>query len=266
VANFSFLLKRLPKSGGGPATVLTHPQPDQYPPAATARRIIRMSAMSALATLDADTAAPYASLVSVATAMDGAPLALMSRLAQHRRNVEADARVSLLFDATLGHEDPLAGARVSVMGHARISDNPSDMRRFRARHPAAFYADFEDFACFRVEPEKAHLVAGFGRIDWIDAGALLLDRSLALSLDQREAEILSEMNRDHGGEVMLYATMLGGAEPGAWEMTGIDPEGVELASAARRLRVEFDTPLGHGRDARAALAELAREARARGDT
>lgn len=239
---------------------------DAEPHAVTARRIIRKSATAALATLDADSGAPYASLVSVATTMDGAPLALMSRLAQHWRNVEADARVSLIFDSGRGGVDPLAAPRVSVMGRAAISGNDGDMRRFRARHPAAFYADFKDFAVFRVEPERAHLVAGFGRVDWIDGGELLLTGAETRALEDAEPDIIAHMNRDHADAVMLYATMLVGAEPASWEMTGIDPEGIDIAAADRRLRLPFAEPVHDAGAARAALAALAQEARARGDT
>ena len=40
---------------------------------------------------------------------DGAPLLLLSRLAQHTKNLLADPRVSLLFDGAAGLDDPLAG-------------------------------------------------------------------------------------------------------------------------------------------------------------
>ena len=40
---------------------------------------------------------PYCSLVNVATAADGAPLLLISRLAVHTKNVLADPRVSLMI-------------------------------------------------------------------------------------------------------------------------------------------------------------------------
>ena len=232
---------------------------------AGARQIIRVSAMAALATLDADTGAPYASLVSVATAIDGAPLALMSKLAQHRQNIEADPRVSLIFDATQGHEDPLAGARASVMGTAEVTEKPADMRRFRARHPGAFYADFADFSCFRIEPERTHLVAGFGKIEWLERDQVVLGPELTGSLEDEEPEILLLMNRDQSGAVMLMATMLLGAEPAPWEMVGIDPEGVDIAAAARHLRLEFDEPVSNSGEALEALTRLTRDARARGD-
>jgi hypothetical protein len=269
VAIFPLRLNRLPQTGEHTDKIsgdMTDTQPNKRArDGATARRIVRVSALAALATLDADTGAPYASLVSVATAMDGAPLALMSRLAQHWRNIEADPRVSLMFDASEGHEDPLAGARVSVMGRASITGNPAEERRFRARHPAAFYADFKDFSCFRIEPDRAHLVAGFGRVHWIERADLLLPPGATAALEADEPDILAHMNRDHADAVHLIATMLLGVEPGAWEMTGIDPEGIDISIPARHLRVDFAAPVSDSAGARRAVAELTREARARGD-
>ena len=52
-------------------------------------------------------------------------------------------------------------------------------RRFLARHPdAGMYAGFKDFAFYRVAVERAHLVAGFGKIDGRECAVWLI-RQLA---------------------------------------------------------------------------------------
>ncbi len=43
----------------------------------------------------------------------------------------------------------------------------------RATPDAVAYRDFHDFHPWRLTPLRAHLVAGFGRIHWIEAPALL---------------------------------------------------------------------------------------------
>ena len=65
-----------------------------------ARTLVRCALKGALATIDRRTGAPYASLVTVATASDGTPLLVVSRLALHTQNIEADPRASLLVDGT----------------------------------------------------------------------------------------------------------------------------------------------------------------------
>ncbi len=142
-------------------------------PARLARRLLRAAESASLATIERDAGGPYASLVLVAADQDGSPILLLSDLAEHSRNLAADDRASLLFDGTAGLEDRLTGPRLTVLGRAIASDAPSHRARFLARHPgAAQYADFGDFRFYRVAVERAHLVAGFGRIHAIAAADL----------------------------------------------------------------------------------------------
>ena len=57
---------------------------------------------------------PYVSLVATACDVDASPLLLLSDLATHTKNLAAEPRVSLLFEATAGHADPLAGPRLTL--------------------------------------------------------------------------------------------------------------------------------------------------------
>ena len=104
----------------------------------------------ALATLDRESGFPFASLVTVATDQDGSPLLLLSRLASHTVNLDADPRASLLLAET-GKGDPLAHPRLTVIGRAERVEGPNFRSRFLARHPkAALYADFADFSFVRL--------------------------------------------------------------------------------------------------------------------
>ena len=91
-------------------------------PAGFARRLLRSRDRAAIAT--SLHGAPYASLVLVATDLDASPLLLLSDLAQHSRNIAFEPRVSLLFDATEGHPDPLAGPRLTCLLYT--SPSPRD--------------------------------------------------------------------------------------------------------------------------------------------
>ena len=92
------------------------PSPD-FNPAVAAKKLLREGRSGALATLMPGSGDPYCSLVYVATAADGAPLLLISRLAVHTKNILADPRVSLMIDERKAG-DPLQGARVMLMGTA----------------------------------------------------------------------------------------------------------------------------------------------------
>ncbi|MDQ2103586.1 HugZ family pyridoxamine 5'-phosphate oxidase [Azospirillum isscasi] len=207
---------------------------------------------------------PYPSLVQVAFDLDGTPLLLLSTLADHTKNIARDPRVGLLFDGTAGLAEPLSGPRLSVLGRAERSDEPRHRARFLARHPgAALYAGFGDFGIYAVSVKRAHLVAGFGRVAWLDRADLLLP-GVPAALAGAEAAILSHMNADHADALRLYATVLAKRRPeGAedWIMTGIDPDGCDLRRSGEMARVDFDHSVENPEDARVTLAGLARQAR-----
>ncbi|MCA8932084.1 MAG: DUF2470 domain-containing protein [Rhodospirillaceae bacterium] len=227
-----------------------------------ARRLLRGVDKAALATLMADGGAPYCSLVQVATADDGSPLLLLSDLAVHPANLKADPRVSLLFDGTAVHGATLEGPRLSLLGTIVVSDNPAHRTRYLARHPeAGLFADFTDFAIYAVTVTAAHLVAGFGRIDWIDPRQIV--RPAPPALAAAEAGILAHMNEDHADAILLYAEVLAEAPVGPWRMTGIDTDGIDLRAGGRVARVAFDAPVTDPVGARHGLIALV--ARARGE-
>ena len=232
-------------------------------PAVPARLLARGCTRATLAT--SLNGAPYASLVLVAVDLDATPLLLLSDLAQHSRNIAFDPRVSLLLDATDGHPDPLTGPRLTLLGQARPTDDPRGLARFVAHHPAsAVYAGFRDFRLYRVAVQRGHLVAGFGRIDWIDSHEYLFARD-AGALAAAEPEILDHMNKDHADAIALYAHRLLGRTGADWRMTGIDPEGIDLRRDGETARLDFaapaPTPILTPDAARAALVQLAEMAR-----
>ena len=191
------------------------------------KKLLREGRSGALATLMPSAGDPYCSLVNVATAIDGAPLLLLSNLALHTKNIQTDARVSLMLDERK-EGDPLEGARIMLMGTCAKSE-PSVAGAYLRRHPEAeMFANFGDFAFYRMEIRRAHLVAGFGRIVDINAKDLLADLSDAQGLIEAEPGAIAHMNEDHADACRLYATKLLGAPDGDWRCVGIDPDGLEL--------------------------------------
>jgi heme iron utilization protein len=209
-----------------------------------------------------DAGAPYASLVLAAVDHDASPILLISTLADHTRNLMADARCSLLFDGTLGLDEPLTGPRVTLQGRAEKTTDPRHRARFLARHPgAAGYADFKDFAFWHMSVSRAHLVAGFGRIHWMDGKDVLPAVAHAAALAEAEADIVAHMNGEHRDAVQLYATELLGKSGDGWTMTGVDPEGADLRRGGEVLRLAFDKPVADAEAARVELVRLVKRAR-----
>jgi heme iron utilization protein len=231
-----------------------------------AKALLRATRAGALATIDRNTGHPFASLVNVATDVDGSPIILVSRLSTHTANLENDRRASLLL-ASAGRGDPLAHPRLTVLGAfapvARKHPHQKRLhRRFLARHPKSErYAGFADFSFWRMEVVSAHLNGGFARAADLRAADVMTDLSGAESLLEAEPEAVAHMNEDHAEAVRLYATRLLGAEDGAWRLTGLDPEGADLALGDLTLRLAFPRRLTTREDLRQTLVALATKAR-----
>jgi hypothetical protein len=230
----------------------------------TARRLLRTGLVGSLASAGAD-GAPHVSFVTYATRLDGAPLFLFSALSAHTKNLVRDPRFALLVaDAPRPEGDPLDNARVTVAGRLEKSTAPADRARFLRRHPAAeTYAGFADFAIYAAELGEIHYVGGFARARPLEVREVLLDCAGAERLAEAEADILAHMNQDHTEAVALYATRLLGQAPGAWRMTGIDPEGCDLRLANAAARLDFGRRIGSPGEAREVLVHLAKQARQR---
>jgi heme iron utilization protein len=237
------------------------PAGSEFVPALAAKKLLRESRSGALATLIPGSGDPYCSLVNVATASDGAPLLLISRLAVHTKNVLVDPRLSLMLDERR-EGDPLEGARVMLQGTGEATDDPAARRRYLARHPEAeMFAGFADFAFYRIAVKAAHLVAGFGRIVDLKPQDVLTETSDAAELIAAEPEIVAHMNADHAEAVRLYATGLLAAREGEWRCVGCDPEGLELQLDRAALRLAFPQRVRTSAALRQVLRQLAQEAR-----
>jgi hypothetical protein len=230
--------------------------------ATDARTLSRRAFKGSLASLDSPSGAPYASLITVATDLSGHPVFLISTLARHTRNLVDDPRAAILIDGTDAAADPLQGARLTLSGRAEKVSDEAVKRRFLARHPeAAFYVDFPDFAFWRLALEGGHYIGGFGRIVDLEPSYLLVPLDGAETLAEAEAGIVAHMNDDHADAIELYALAFTGGDPGPWRMTGIDPEGCDIALGHDARRILFAKRILTPADARKELVRLAEEAR-----
>ena len=231
-----------------------------------AKELLRATRTGALATIDRNTGHPFASLVTVATDVDGSPLILVSRLSTHTANLEKDGRASLLL-ASSGKGDPLAHPRLTLLGaFIQIGRENADekrlRRRFLARHPKSeLYAGFADFSFWRLDVVSAHLNGGFARAADLKAADVMTDISGAQSLIEAEDGAIAHMNEDHAEAVRLYATRLLGAADGNWRLTGLDPDGLDLALGDATLRLPFPERITTPQGLRKATVDLAAKAR-----
>ena len=141
---------------------VARPRPAEFDAVGIAKELLRTIRAGALATLDRDGGSPFASLVTVATDIDGTPLLLMSRLSGHTQNLEQDPRASILL-AQRGKGDPLAHPRLTVIGRAertRTSASASASSpaiRRRSSTPTSAISPSGGWS------DAGHLNGGFGR-------------------------------------------------------------------------------------------------------
>jgi putative heme iron utilization protein len=229
-----------------------------------ARRLVRGAIAATLAT--SGEGVPFASLVTPATAPDLAPLLLLSSLSEHTRHLKAEPRCSLLFTGRPEGVNPQTAPRVTVTGLAEMvpaEEVPALKARWLARHPyAALYADFGDFALWRIRPGGALLVGGFARATRLRLGELLPDPAAVAAIAAAEAEIVAHVNDDHADAVAAIATGLHGGAPGAWKIVAVDCDGCDLALEETVLRHPWAAPVSDPDGVRGGLIRAAREGRA----
>jgi hypothetical protein len=231
-----------------------------------ARSLVAQIATGTLCTLAIEPAGyPYGSFVTVAFEQ-GNPVFLISALAEHTRNLEHDARASLLV-AESGSADPLANGRVTMLGPCtRVAEDGGRARAaFLAAHPnSAYYADFRDFGFWTLHVNAVRYIGGYGRMSWIDEAEWRTAE--ADPLGPSAAGIIAHMNADHADAMALYCNAFSKANAiTSASMTGIDRYGFEMSAKTsegpRPVRLAFATPVSTPEDARAVLIAMLKDAR-----
>ena len=209
---------------------------------ADAKWLMRLARTGALATLEPETGAPLTTLVGAASDFDGAPLFLMSTLSRHTRHLIKDPRASLLLTGEHERGDPLNHPRITLSGTIEWAASASARRRYLQRNPKAkLYADFADFAFFRLAIEAVHFNGGFGRADPLEPADILSPREGEAALTEAEPRLIAEINALGDDAVArLAGRKLSGRR--VWRAIGLDSEGLDLSAGGRAARLQFATP------------------------
>jgi hypothetical protein len=188
---------------------------------------------------------------------DGALLLLLSRLSEHTRHLIADPRCSVMVSGVAETANPQTTPRVTVTGVAEIVDDPALKARYLAVHPyASLYADFADFATWRIKPADGILVGGFARAFRLKAADFAPDGDAVAAILAAEEGILSHCNRDHPAAL---AAIAGAA--GDWQMVTADVDGFDLALGERVIRIAWLEPVKDAGDVRRELVRMAQDQR-----
>jgi len=211
---------------------------------------------------------PFASVMPYALDDAGRPLFLISSMAMHTQNLEADARASLLITQPDWTGDPLAAGRLTLMGEARRVPDPdaaAARERYLARHERArYWADFEDFGLWRLDVADLYYVGGFAAMDWVTAADYAAARPDPLA--EAAAGIVEHMNRDHADALVEYARHFAGEPADEATMVAVDRLGFKLRlRRGQRLssaRIAFPREVTTAAQSREVLIAMLQQARA----
>jgi len=235
-----------------------------------ARTLSYLGRTGTLATLSRRHAGhPFASVMPYALDGDGRPLFLISAMAMHTQNLEADPRASLLITQPGWSGDPLAAARLTLMGEARRvpgDETPPARAAYLAWHERArYWADFDDFSLWRLDIMDLYFVGGFAAMDWVTASAYRDARRDPLA--DAATGIIEHMNRDHADALIEYARHFAHETADEATMVAVDRLGFKLrlrqGERLSSVRIAFPHEVATPERTRETLIAMLREARTR---
>lgn len=188
---------------------------------------------------------PFGSALPYCLDATGQPLALISGLAQHTRNLAADAKCCLTLVSEGPAEELLARPRLSLLAEAEFlaagQAEQAAARYYRYLPSGPDYRLLQDFRFVRLRLRQAQFIAGFGGIHWLEPEALL--RPWPFDPEQENA-FCEDLNTREAVMLAVLWQKLSGTEPAdTVALAGIDALGGDLRCGGQLLRFEFETPM-----------------------
>lgn len=180
--------------------------------------LLHSQAAGALATQSAQLPGyPFATALPYVPDEAHRPVFLLSKLAEHTKNLLADPHASLLVTVA-GDGDVLEFARMTLVGDTACIEASDALRRryLRYRPEAEQYLSLGDFLFVALEPVRCRYIGGFAQMGWLEAA------------EWKDAAILPLEE-----EEKLVARFASDA------LLGIDCYGVDLLQAGKRKRLQF---------------------------
>jgi putative heme iron utilization protein len=197
----------------------------------------------------------------------GRPTFLISTMAMHTQNLQADSRASLLVTQQNVVGDPLGAARVTVIGNVLAIPEvevPEARKLYLSRYAESkYWVDFEDFFFYRMDVVDLYYVGGFGVMGWVSASEY--DRAQPDPLADAAADIIRHMNADHADALNLLARAFARIEAQEATMTAVDRLGfhvrLKTRDGVRGARIAFLREVCNPAEARTVLVEMVQQVR-----
>jgi putative heme iron utilization protein len=254
----------------GPGPGSDQPSVPESTFAERARTLLYLGRMGSLSTLSRKQSGfPFGSVMPYGLDDHGRPIFLISTMAMHTQNLQADPRASLLVTQQDTQGEPLGASRVTVVGNVLPVPNAelAEARKlYLERHAnSRYWVDFEDFSFYRMDVIDVYYVGGFGVMGWVSASDY--DRSQPDPLADSTAEIIQHMNSDHKDALVLLARTFARIESTEATMTAVDRLGfhvrVKTPDGLRGARIAFLREVNNPAETRKVLMEMVQQARSR---
>src|ERR1700693_4993189 len=210
---------------------------------------------------------PFGSVMPYGLDDHANPVLLISTMAMHTQNVQADPRSSLLVTQPDTTGDPLGASRVTLIGNTLpvpVPDVAEARKLYLARYAnSKYWVDFDDFSFYRMDVVDVYYVGGFGVMGWVSASDYSQARPDPLA--DAASGILEHMNADHQDGLILLARAFAGIESQEVAMTSVDRLGFHLRlktqDGTRSSRIAFLREARSPSEARKVLVEMVEQAR-----
>lgn len=207
---------------------------------------------------------PFGSVTPYCLDENFRPNLLISSIAQHTKNIEANSKVSLTIVEENTNTNKQAKGRLTYIGNAvKVEDDEAIKRRYTSYFPESKeYFKTHDFHFYRIEPVRLRYIGGFGKIFWLETEEV---QSRNIFNFESEPRIVDHMNDDHKHNIKDYLTNLMGLEvsdDSNYWMAGLDQYGVDLILNKKLYRLNYDKELESPEQAREIMVELAKKAKA----
>jgi len=195
------------------------------------------------------------------------PVLLISTMAMHTQNVQADPRSSLLVTQPDTIGDPLGASRVTLIGNilpVPVSEVGEARRVYLARYTnSKYWVDFDDFSFYRMHVVDVYYVGGFGVMGWVTDSEYYSAKPDPLA--DAATDIIQHMNTDHGDALVELARVFAGIESQEVAMTSVDHLGfhvrLKTQDGTRSARIAFLREVSSAEQARKVLVEMVARAR-----
>ncbi|MGA8620425.1 MAG: DUF2470 domain-containing protein [Candidatus Sulfotelmatobacter sp.] len=230
-----------------------------------ARTLVYLGRIGSLSTLSRKQSGfPFGSVMPYGLDGRGRPIFLISSMAMHTQNLQADPRASLLVTQPDASGDPLGASRVTLVGNA-VTIPKSQVAEARGLYLERYansknWVDFEDFSFYRMDVIDAYYVGGFGVMGWVQA--LDYEQAQPDPLADSAAGIIEHVNTDHKDALILIAQWFAGIKAQEAAMTAVDRLGFHVRlKTMKGVRIAFLREVSTPADARKVLVEMVQQAR-----